>query len=138
MSEENLVLQPLPEELAPTEHVELPPVPTNPTPPEEIAAQLVYFYTPHFLALVNQLSKKAVKRLVKALVEYPLNDKEYKHTSEEEKTAFLVGTRLLDAKYVMIFDTYNKSLETLQTAADKAKETPIEELAAQIKEQENG
>lgn len=79
--------------------------------PEEMAATLLTLYTPKFEMLVNTLSQKALRRLVKKLVQYPLNEKDMNATSSAEKNAFLIGDRLLEAKYMLMINTYAEMVQ---------------------------
>ncbi len=81
--------------------------------PEEIAAQLLHFYTPVYNNLVSGLSSKAMRRLLNKLIEYPLNTKKYDSTSPAEAQAFAVGLRLLEAKHVLIMSTYAQNIDNL-------------------------
>ena len=86
--------------------------------PEDVASQLLYLYTPMYENFVNGLSTKAMRRLLKKLVSYPLNEKELASTSAEEEQAFQIGNRLLEAKYVLIMDTYAKNIEAMQRQSE--------------------
>lgn len=86
--------------------------------PEDVASQLLYMYTPIYENFVNGLSTKAMRRLLKKLVTYPLNDKEMNSTSPQEEQAFQIGNRLLEAKYVLIMDTYAKNIEQMQAQSE--------------------
>lgn len=79
--------------------------------PTEMASTMLALYTPKFNEGVDQLSSNALRRVLKRLVSYPLNDKEYKATSNGEKNVFLVGDRLLEAKSVLIYDQYAKIIQ---------------------------
>jgi hypothetical protein len=76
--------------------------------PSEMAATMLYMYTPKFYAAVDKLSSNALRRVLKKLVSYPLNDKEFKATSTGEAEVFTVGDRLLEAKFLMIMAEYEK------------------------------
>lgn len=54
---------------------------------------------------LNTLGAKAVRRVFKALVEVPLNEKPIVLMDNEEKELFLIGQRMLEAKMVMIMAT---------------------------------
>lgn len=87
--------------------------------PAEIASMMLTLYTPRFCALVDQLSNRALKRLTKSLVEYPLG-KSYQHTEKLEAEAFHLGKNLLDAKMVLIYDTYSSRQEEIVAKANEA------------------
>lgn len=79
--------------------------------PTEMASTMLALYTPKFIEGVDQLSSNALRRVLKRLVSYPLNDKEYKATSNGEKNVFLVGDRLLEAKFLLIMENYHKIIQ---------------------------
>ena len=91
--------------------------------PEEVAAQLFFLYQPKFKMLVQRLPLKALRRVINALMEYPIQQIDYKHQSEGEKNAFLIGDRLLEAKYLMIIhamhDQIQARIKTEQEAEEK-------------------
>ena len=79
--------------------------------PMELAATMLYMYTPKFQQAVGKLSSNALRRILNKLVSYPLNDKAYKATSQLEQDAFNVGDRLLEAKFLMITSTYSDIIQ---------------------------
>ena len=88
--------------------------------PAEVAAQLFTLYLPRYFAHVDNLSSNALRRLCKALVEVPLNDTPYNHTSPQEKEAFAIGDRLIQAKFMLIQASFyeNENNKALQEATD--------------------
>ncbi len=74
----------------------------------EIASTRLYLYTPKFLTAVDKLSSNALRRVLKRLVTHPLNDKDYKPTSQGEADVFAVGNGLIEAKMVLIYEQYAK------------------------------
>lgn len=97
--------------------------------PEEIAATLFTLYLPRFHALVDGLSNKALRRLIKAIIEHPIEDKPYYIKEQSEKEAFAIANALLDSKYVMIFNAYSSGLDTLVKASeDQATEVSNNDL----------
>lgn len=110
--------------------------------PEEVASMLFTLYLPRYFSLVEGLSSNAMRRMLKALVEYPLNEKNYMHSSEKEREAFNIGLRLLDAKYVMLFSTYSGGLEELHRVASEIEvaskdEVPQTENVLNVSETQN-
>ncbi len=97
-----------------------------PAGPEEVAAQLFFLYQPKFKLLVNKLPLKALRRVINALIEYPLQDKDYKHQSEGEKNAFLIGDRLLEAKYLMIIHQMHDQIQSKVKQEIEDENKPIE------------
>lgn len=90
---------------------------------EEAAAQVLQMYTPVFNNLVSKLSGNSAKRVLNKLVEFPLNDKEYKATSVEEAQAFMLGDRLNAAKFILIMHTYNDNIEEIKAGAEAAQQS---------------
>lgn len=81
---------------------------------ENTAATMFTLYLPRFQAMVGKLSNKALRRVLKALVEYPLVDEEYKFSSELEKDTFFIAEQLILAKLMMIQQTMLNNPELLQ------------------------
>lgn len=71
--------------------------------PAEIFASLFYIYFPRFSALVGKMSNRGLRRLLRALLEVPLNDKPYKMLEKEEREAFAIANRLQESKYLLQF-----------------------------------
>lgn len=71
----------------------------------EVCAQMLTMYTPLFKSKVAGLSNKALRRLINALIEYPLNEKEYNHREGAEQDAFTMGNQLLQAKFLLMTQT---------------------------------
>lgn len=74
-------------------------------PPEDTYALGFRLYTPRFEALVDKLSVRKAKRMLKFLVTHPLNTKNYKLMEPFEKELFQIADFLLQAKYGMIIHT---------------------------------
>lgn len=93
---------------------------------EEVACMMIKLYTPRFYKLVDSLSARECRRVLKSLMTYPLG-KDIKHKSGKEEEAFAVGQGLNDARMVLVIKTYNDNKETiLEMAAEAAKNTTIE------------
>lgn len=86
----------------------------NETPPEEVAAAMFNLYLPRFQAMVDKLSNKSLKRVLKALIEYPLVEEDFKFSGELEKETFLVAENLILAKVMMINHTLMEQQIDLQ------------------------
>lgn len=86
--------------------------------PTQAAAMMYGLYAPKFLQGVKMLSSRGRTRVLKALIEYPLNEKEYKHSSQLEKEMMSIGHAVLEAKFLMILSTMYNNIEELQDAAD--------------------
>lgn len=94
--------------------------------PVEIASMMLTLYTPRFTALVDKLSVRQLRRVTKSIVEYPVG-RTYKHTDKVESEVFALGKSLLDAKYVLVANTYSENREKIfQQAAEAAANTTIE------------
>lgn len=102
--------------------------------PEEIAATMFTLYLPRFQAAVDRLSNKALRRVLKALIEYPLVDEEYQFSSELEKDTFFVAERLILAKMMMIQHTLMNNTEFLQSA----EQTDSLETETKVENETNG
>lgn len=76
----------------------------NATDPDAIAATLFSLYFPKFEILVDQLSNNALRRMIKHLVGAPIIEVPFKAQSDNEQNAYAIGDRLLESKYVMIFN----------------------------------
>lgn len=75
------------------------------TSPMEGLAEKVNVMKFPFLNLVDRLSNKSLRRLIKALVLVPLEDMKVNFNVKEEKTAWSIGEELLKAKMTMIHFT---------------------------------
>ena len=87
--------------------------------PVEIASMMLTVYTPRFCNLVDKLSSRQLRRVTKSIVEYPVG-KTYKHTDKLEQECFAIGKNLLDAKYVLVANTYNENREKILEQAAQA------------------
>lgn len=110
--------------------------------PVEIASMMLTIYTPRFTALVDKLSARALRRVTKSIVAYPVG-KEYKHNDPLEREAFQLGCALADAKQVLVINTYSDNAERIiQEAATAAANTTIETefgvVPEDMKEEANG
>jgi len=76
-----------------------------------IASSMLYLYIPKFNAAVGKLSSNALRRVLNKLVEWPLNNKSYKATSQVEQDAFNIGSRLLEAKFMLVTAEYSQLIE---------------------------
>lgn len=89
--------------------------------PAEQAAMLFTAYQSLFEKSVAKLKGKAHTRVLKALVMAPLVKVDL--ITEAEKEAFYFGDSMLQAKFVMVMDTYKNSAQELMDAADAAETT---------------
>ena len=101
--------------------------------PFEAAATMFGLYAPKFEAHVKTMSTGELRRLLNALVQYPLNDKEFVNDSQKLRTAFSLGQTLLEAKWVMLMQSM---MEVEQHELQKSSEEHVIETEA--KEVQNG
>lgn len=101
--------------------------------PAETAAMVYTMYKPEFLRRLKGLSSRAKTRLIRLLIEHPLNEKDFAATTQIEREAFLLGNSMLEAKFVMIMDTYKEGAEHLI----QAQEELLFEDNVQVKENED-
>lgn len=94
-----------------------------------MAANVHYTLQPRYFSMLNTLSRKQLLRLNKALATYPLNENEFNHQGVE-KEAFLIGNRMLEAKYTLIFHTYFEEFFNNQEKVNNKEQ--------QVKETEDG
>lgn len=106
-----------------------PPVLGKSETPFEAAATMFGLYAPKFETLLKQLSTGQLRRLANALVQYPLNDKEFIDESDMLRSAFALGQTLLEAKWVMM-------MQSLMEEESKKLQGVTEEN--EVKEVQNG
>lgn len=104
--------------------------------PVEMASMMLTVYTPRFHRVVDGLSNRQLKRVLKSIVEYPVG-RDYKHPSKEEKEAFALGTNLMDAKQVLVINTYNENREQIMAEAEEAKKLAEEAAKSMVVERQN-
>jgi hypothetical protein len=104
--------------------------------PFSIASTLYGMYAPRFEQLVKELSTGQLRRLVNALVQYPLTNKEFiDEKSGPLPMAFSLGQALLEAKWIMFSQTMMQQQEQVQNAQERASATEESEIK---KEEVNG
>jgi lysine/ornithine N-monooxygenase len=87
--------------------------------PGETAAMVYHMYRPEFIKRVTKLSSRAKSRLIAMLVQYPLNGNDIKFSSELEKECYFFADSMIQAKFVLMLDTYKESAEGLVQAQDE-------------------
>lgn len=87
--------------------------------PGETAAMIFTMYKPEVSKRLSMLSSKQMRRLLKNLIEYPLNEKEMKTFSKLENEFFMLSSAMLEAKFIMMQQTYLESAEQLVKAQDE-------------------
>ena len=106
--------------------------------PINAAANMYGLYMPKFKQGVDMLSSKALRRLLKALIEYPLEETKYQHSTPLEKQLMAIGHAVLEAKFLMILQTYNTHMDKLEEALDPNKEADLTEEEKQELEKYKG
>jgi len=101
--------------------------------PFETAATMFGLYAPKFEQHLKELSTGELRRLINALVQYPLNEKEFVDDSQRLRTGFALGQALLEAKWVMLTHAFMEQ-EQARLRENEENQTTNEE----IKEQVNG
>lgn len=103
--------------------------PKQETPPEiEAAARTFTLTRPVFEKKIQDLSLKSAKRVLKAVVEFPLNDdKETMLVHRDELELFQLAMELMEAKVKMI--EYSVSQKE-QAEAAKVAAQPVTELVS--------
>lgn len=103
-------------------------------------SSLFGLYAPHFFSLVDGLSNKQLRRLVKALVVYPLEPIKPNKNNDAEVKAYNIGDRMLQAKYLMILYTAHEAQEKQKAEAEArriAAEAVAQEEQVSVPEQNN-
>jgi hypothetical protein len=101
--------------------------------PFEAAATMFGLYAPKFELHLKEMSTGELRRLINALVQYPLNEKEFINDSQRLRTGFALGQALLEAKWVMLTHAFMEQ-EQARLRENEENQTTNEE----IKEQANG
>jgi hypothetical protein len=57
---------------------------------------------PLYRKKIDELNNRSLKKVSQALMEYPLERIEFQWSYPEEKEAFIIGTKLMDARFVII------------------------------------
>lgn len=86
--------------------------------PAESAAMIYTMYRPEFLRRAKKLSSRGKARVLELLVQYPLNG-EAVFSNELEKEAYFLADSMIQAKFVLMMETYKNSAEQLVTAQDE-------------------
>ncbi len=98
--------------------------------PSEMAAMMFQMYVPHFKAGLAKLSTRGLRRVLQNAVLYPLEQDEIKTSSDFEKQMVQLVSSLLEAKFIMILDTYKNNAQQLYDAS-QAELTPEQEAEIQ-------
>ena len=87
--------------------------------PAESAAMVYTMYRPEFAKRAAKLSSRAKSRLIAMLTQYPLNGNDIKFSSELEKEAYFFADSMIQAKFVLLMDSYKNSADALVQAQDE-------------------
>lgn len=87
--------------------------------PAETAAMVYTMYRAQYLARVNKLSNRARNRVLNMIVQYPLNGENIKFTSDLEKEVYFLADSMVQAKFVLMLETYKEGAEHLVTAQEE-------------------
>lgn len=101
--------------------------------PFEAAATMFGLYAPKFEAHLKEMPTGELRRLLNALVQYPLNEKEFVNDSQRLRTGFALGQALLESKWVMLTHAFMEQ-EQARLRESEENQTTNEE----VKEQVNG
>jgi len=104
--------------------------------PAELAATFFGLYQLKLGQLINKLSGKKLRRAFYHAIVYPLEGENYSPTDEDEKNAFLIAMRLIEAKMVMIQAV---ELEKIREAQEQESKQPdsVPETEQVAQENEN-
>lgn len=87
--------------------------------PAETAAMVYHMYRPEFIKRVTTLSSRAKSRLIAMLVQYPLDGNNIKFSSELEKEVYFLADSMIQAKFVLMMDTYKDAANEMVNAQDE-------------------
>lgn len=90
--------------------------------PEDSAAFLYKTYSPQYRGLIKRMPRKALERLAIHLVEGALSETVYKPTTNQESAAYVLGDKLLQARWVMQLHTLSSAAQELEKARIAATE----------------
>lgn len=101
--------------------------------PTETASQAYGMYVPHFKRALPKLSTRGLRRLVNYLVLYPLEQNDFRAANDFEKEMMQLTGQLVEAKFIMIMDTYNQHAQQLYDAQNKPlTQTESDEIADEL------
>lgn len=106
--------------------------------PFEAASTMFGMYAPKFEEQLKGLSTGQLRRLTNALVQYPLNDKEFINDDKNLKEAFSVGHSLLEAKWLMTMHTLMEYEQKMNQQENQTTSESSELSASDTKEVVNG
>jgi hypothetical protein len=96
---------------------EAPPAETHGASVEDLAAHDYQTLIPEFYKKIEELSNRSLKRVVTALVEYPLQSKNFQWSYAKERECFNIGMKLFDCKFVLMRAVFDMSKEDIKKLA---------------------
>lgn len=84
--------------------------------PAEAASTAYSMYVPHFKRLLPKMSTRGLRRILQFLVLYPLEKDSVNSANELEKQFMQLVNSLVEAKFVLVMDAYNKNAQQLLDA----------------------
>ncbi len=85
--------------------------------PSEMAATAYSMYIPHYKRAIPKLSTRGLRRVLNYLVLYPLEQDDIKSANEFEKQVMQLVNSLVEAKFIMIMDSYSKNAQAVYDAS---------------------
>jgi len=101
---------------------------TAPTAQPSVEDMAAYDYQrliPEFYKTIEELNNRSLKKVVAALIEYPLEGTQFRWSYPAEKEAFNIGMRIFDAKYVImkaVFEMKKEEINRLLLETSKAED----------------
>ena len=84
--------------------------------PAESAATAYQMYVPHYKRLLPKMSTRSLRRILNFVVLYPFEQDSVKSANELEKQFMQLVNSLVEAKFVLIMDSFNKNAQQLLEA----------------------
>lgn len=94
---------------------------------EDYAAHEYQKLLPRFYEAIDDLSNKQLKKVTHALMEYPLERIDFQWSYEKEKQAFIIGTKIMDCRFVIIKAALDMKQDEIRELLKKQAEQPREE-----------
>lgn len=81
---------------------------------EDYAAHEYQKLLPQFYEAIDDLSNKQLKKVSQAIMEYPLEKVDFRWSYEKEKKAFIIGTKIMDCRFVIMKAVLDMKKEEIQ------------------------
>lgn len=92
--------------------------------PSEMAASFHALYTQRFAEGIASVGSNSAKRIAMFLVNYPLLQEDINSSTDTERQLAYLGNQLIEAKFIMIMNEYQKNLQKAQKEAlEQAEQT---------------